>query len=228
MASDNCISRERTLHHYRLASKIHRWFAKQLDEAFAFPEIERSRVCVDNGNAQCATLPTRADSLSETQNLWAKAPSLRSCKYFHERKVRCTPLRKDTVTVLRSWLKERHGAPDDPAFPNARGTELSHDGLQYVLAKHLATAGRDCPSLARKHITPHCLRHTLAMDLLQHGVGRSVIALWLGHESMETTAIYVHADLKLKELALAKTVSAGVRPARYMPEDRVLAFLKSL
>ena len=77
MASDNCSSRERTLHHYRLASKIHRWFAKQLDEAFAFPEIERSRVCVDNGNAQCATLPTRADSLSETQNLWAKAPSLR-------------------------------------------------------------------------------------------------------------------------------------------------------
>jgi integrase/recombinase XerD len=144
------------------------------------------------------------------------------------RKVRCTPLRKDTVTVLRSWLKERHGAPDDPAFPNARGTELSHDGLQYMLAKHLATARRHCPSLARKHITPHCLRHTLAMELLQHGVGRSVLALWLGHESLETTAMYVHADLKLKELALAKTVSVGVRPGRYQPEDRVLVFLKSL
>lgn len=155
-------------------------------------------------------------------------PGAHVCCIGKGRKARVTPLRKDTVVVLRNWMKERHGAPDDPAFPNARGTTLSHDGLQYVLAKHLITARCNCPSLAHKHVTPHVLRHSLAMDLLQHGVGRSVIALWLGHESVETTAMYLHADLKLKELALAKTVSVRVQARRYQPEDHVLAFLKSL
>jgi site-specific recombinase XerD len=144
------------------------------------------------------------------------------------RKLRCTPLRKETVAVLRSWLRERHGAPSEPAFPNARGAALSHDGLEYLLARHLATAQRRCPSLARKHVTPHVLRHTLAMDLLQHGADRSVIALWLGHESVETTSMYLHADPKLKEQALARTGAPSVRACRYRPEDRLLAFLKSL
>jgi integrase/recombinase XerD len=144
------------------------------------------------------------------------------------RKLRCTPLRKDTIALLRSWLRERQGAPSEPAFPNARGTVLSHDGLQYLLAKHLATAQRHCPSLTRKHVTPHVLRHTLAMDLLQHGVDRSVIALWLGHESVETTSVYLHADPKLKEQALARTVGTSVRARRYRPDDRVMAFLRSL
>jgi integrase/recombinase XerD len=144
------------------------------------------------------------------------------------RKLRCTPLRKDTVALLRSWLQERQGTPSDPAFPTVRGSALSHDGLQYLLAKHLATAQRHCPSLARKHVTPHVLRHTLAMDLLQHGADSATIALWLGHESIETTSIYVHADMKLKEKALAKTTPTSVRPRRYRPNDRLLAFLKSL
>jgi integrase/recombinase XerD len=144
------------------------------------------------------------------------------------RKLRCTPLRKDTIALLRSWLRERQGAPSEPAFPNARGTVLSHDGLQYLLAKHLATAQRHCPSLTHKHVTPHVLRHTLAMDLLQHGVDRSVIALWLGHESVETTSMYLHADPKLKEQALARTVGTSVRARRYRPDDRVMAFLRSL
>lgn len=144
------------------------------------------------------------------------------------RKLRCTPLRKDTVAVLRGWLRERQGALSEPAFPNARGTALSHDGLEYLLAKHLATAQRHCPSLTHKHVTPHVLRHTLAMDLLQHGVDRSVIALWLGHESMETTSMYLHADPQLKEKALARTVATSVRARRYRPDDRLLAFLRSL
>jgi integrase/recombinase XerD len=144
------------------------------------------------------------------------------------RKLRNTPLRKDTVAVLRAWLAERKGQPSDTAFPTMSGTQLSHDGLQYLLNKHLAIACCQCPSLANKRVTPHVLRHTLAMDLLHHGVDRSVIALWLGHESVETTAAYLQADMQLKEQALAKTDVADVRARRYKPDDQLLAFLKSL
>jgi integrase len=144
------------------------------------------------------------------------------------RKQRCTPLRKDTAGALRAWLRERQGGPADPAFPNGRGGPLSHDGLAYLLAKHVAGAREHCASLTSKHVTPHVLRHTAAMELLQHGVDRAVIALWLGHESVETTYMYLHADLALKEQALAKTTPSGMRPRRYRPDDHVLAFLRSL
>jgi integrase/recombinase XerD len=145
------------------------------------------------------------------------------------RKVRNTPLRKDTIAVLRDWLNERKGQPSDVAFPTLAGTALSHDALQYLLNKHLAVARDRCPSLAGKHVTPHVLRHTLAMDLLHHGVGRSVIALWLGHESVETTAIYLQADMQLKEQALARTNDAAeVQTLRYRPDDQLMAFLRSL
>jgi integrase/recombinase XerD len=144
------------------------------------------------------------------------------------RKVRNTPLRKDTVVVLRGWLAERQGRLTDVVFPTILGTALSHDALQYMLNKHLAVAGRNCPSLAAKRVTPHVLRHTLAMDLLHHGVDRSVIALWLGHESVETTAIYLQADMQIKEQALAKTDATDVRAPRYQPDDQLLVFLRSL
>jgi site-specific recombinase XerD len=144
------------------------------------------------------------------------------------RKSRCTPLRKDTVLVLRSWLRERHGQPDEPVFPTTRGTALSHDALQYMLDKHLPAARRQCPSLTRKRVTPHVLRHTLAMDLLHHGADQAVIALWLGHESPETTSIYLHADMQLKERALAATTAKNVSIPRYRPSDRVMDFLKGL
>jgi len=144
------------------------------------------------------------------------------------RKERCTPLRKDAAAALRAWLKERRGEPADPVFPNQRGGPLSHDGLGYLLAKHLAKAQARCPSLRRKRVTPHTLRHTAAMELLQNGVDRAVIALWLGHESVETTYIYLHADLELKEQAMAKTTPSRLRPTRYRPDDAVLSFLRSL
>src|SRR5208337_4102450 len=144
------------------------------------------------------------------------------------RKVRNTPLRKDTIAVLRGWLNERQGQPSDAAFPTLAGAALSHDGLQYLLNKHLAIARGGCPSLAGKHVTPHVLRHTLAMDLLHHGVDRSVIALWLGHESIETTAVYLQADMQLKEQALARTDAADVQTRRYRPDDQLMAFLRSL
>ena len=144
------------------------------------------------------------------------------------RRERCTPLRKDAVAALRSWLRELETGPSDPVFPNERGKPLSHDGLAYILAKHVATARSKCPSLAGKRITPHVLRHSLAMDLLQSGVDRSVIALWLGHQSMETTQIYLHANLELKEQALAKTKQYKGRTGRFRPTDQLLAFLKEL
>lgn len=144
------------------------------------------------------------------------------------RKERCTPLRKDTVRALQSWLRRRRGQPHDPLFPSARGGPLSHDGLQYLLSKHLAIARRCCPSLARKRVTPHVLRHTAAMTLLQNGVDRTVIALWLGHESVETTYIYLHADLKLKEQALAVTTPTNIPMPRFAPDDHLLAFLNNL
>ena len=144
------------------------------------------------------------------------------------RKERCTPLRKDAVRALRGWLRERNPQLSDPLFPSTRGGPLGPDGVEYLLAKHLATARKRCSSLKKKHVTPHALRHSAAMELLQAGVDRSVIALWLGHERPDTTQIYLHANLDLKEHALAKTTPLNVQPGRYRPDDELLAFLKNL
>ena len=144
------------------------------------------------------------------------------------RKERCTPLRTDAVTALRGWLRERNGGPTESLFPNARGGSLSHDGVAYLLAKHVAAARQRCASLRSKRVTPHVLRHSTAMDLLQHGVDRSVIALWLGHESVGTTQMYLHADLAIKQQALARTAPLNVPPGRYRPSDHLLAFLHGL
>jgi len=144
------------------------------------------------------------------------------------RKQRCTPLRQDVAGLAAAWLRERAGQPADPVFPNRRGDHLSRDAVERLVAKHARAAQKDCPSLQRKNVTPHLLRHTAAMELLQHGVDRSVIALWLGHESVETTQMYLHADLRLKERALARTAPLGLKPGRYRPDDDLLAFLESL
>ena len=144
------------------------------------------------------------------------------------RKERCIPLRKDTKIVLCSWLEERNGNANDPLFPNARGKALSRDGVDYLLSKHVAIAIKACPSLKNKRVTPHVLRHTAAMELLQNGVDTSVIALWLGHESVETTQIYIHANLQIKEQALEKTSPIDISPGRFKPDDQLLDFLKNL
>ena len=144
------------------------------------------------------------------------------------RKARCTPLREDTVKALSAWLDERRGQPADPLFPNRGGGPLSHDSIEHLVGKYATIARQRSPSLEKKHITPHVLRHSAAMELLQHGVDRAVIALWLGHESVETTQIYLHADMKMKELALSKTTNVDVPPGRYHPDDELLAFLKGL
>ena len=144
------------------------------------------------------------------------------------RKERCTPLTKQTVAVLKAWLQEPGKSDKQPLFPNARGGRLSADGVQYILAKHTALAAMACPSLTQKRVTPHVLRHTTAMEMLQAGVDRAVIALWLGHESVETTQIYLDANLALKEAVLAKTAPQEGKPGRYRADDQLLAFLKSL
>jgi len=145
------------------------------------------------------------------------------------RKERCTPLRKETVAVLRAWIREReNGDMAACLFPSARGGPLGRDGVQDIVTKHVAVARQRCLSLKTKRVTPHVLRHSAAMNLLQHGVDRTVIALWLGHESVETTQIYLDANLKMKEKALAKTGGPKARLRRFRPDDRLLAFLKGL
>jgi site-specific recombinase XerD len=144
------------------------------------------------------------------------------------RKERCVPLRKEAASALRVWMAEIAQRPWEYLFPSARGGKLSPDGVQFLLAKHVEAARRTCPSLIKKRVSPHVLRHTTAMELLRHGVDRSVIALWLGHESMETTQAYLAADLEMKQRALAKLEPGKAKPSLYRPDDKLLAFLKGL
>jgi site-specific recombinase XerD len=144
------------------------------------------------------------------------------------RKQRLTPLTRTTTAVLRVWLDERAGHPHDPLFPTIRGRRLTRDALERRLALHVAHATNAQPSLKQKSVTLHTLRHTAAMQLLHAGIDSTVIALWLGHERVETTQIYLHADLALKEKALARTKPPDAKPGRYRPPDTLLAFLEAL
>lgn len=144
------------------------------------------------------------------------------------RKQRITPLTSGTVAVLRAWLVERAGQPANPVFPTRTGRALSRDALECRLAKYVTDAAAVCPSLARKRVTMHILRHSAAMRLLHAGIDISVIALWLGHEQIETTQIYLHADLEIKERALDKMAPIETKPGRFRPTDKLLAFLEAL
>ena len=144
------------------------------------------------------------------------------------RKERCTPLTKSTVTVIAEWIREQGKHSTLFLFPNARGGRLSADAVQYLVTKYAAVARPTCSTLGTKRLSPHLLRHTAAMELLQASVDRAVIALWLGHESVETTQISLDADLALKERALSKTAPIDVKSIRYRPDDELLAFLKGL
>jgi integrase/recombinase XerD len=144
------------------------------------------------------------------------------------RKHRITPLTKQTVAVLNTWISERAGTDTTPLFPTRSGRQLTRDALARRLTKYSAQAAERCPSLLEKNVTPHVLRHTAAMRLLHAGIDTSVIALWLGHEQIETTQVYLHADLAIKEQALAKTKPLDSAPGRYRPPDKLLAFLEGL
>lgn len=144
------------------------------------------------------------------------------------RKTRCTPLRPDLAARFSKWITEQPPGPNTPVFPTARGTAMSSDAFQRLVSRHIKTAAKTCPSLQKKRVTPHTLRHTLAMNLLQSGVDITVIALWLGHASIDTTQAYLHADMAMKEKALARMEIGQIVPKRYQPNDRLLAFLESL
>lgn len=144
------------------------------------------------------------------------------------RKERCTPLTKQVTRFLRAWLAENDRRPGDLVFTTRANSRLSRDAIERLVDRHRRRAEAACPSLKRKHVTPHVLRHTTAVQLLQAGIDRAVIALWLGHESVETTQVYLDADLKAKEIALARTAPHNTHGRRYKPKDRLLAFLESL
>lgn len=144
------------------------------------------------------------------------------------RKQRITPLTSGTVAVMRVWLAEREGQPADPLFPTPTGRALSRDAVERRLAKYMADALAMRPTLSTKRVTMHVLRHSAAMRLLRAGIDTSVIALWLGHEQIETTQIYLHADLQIKERALERTAPITTKPGRFRPSDKLLAFLESL
>jgi site-specific recombinase XerD len=144
------------------------------------------------------------------------------------RRERCTPLARATRAVLKAWLREPQRGNSKLLFPSARGERLSVHGVQYLLNKHRLVACKACASLKEKRVSVHRLRHTMAMDLLQEGVDRSTIALWLGHQHEATTQTYLHATLAMKEKALATLAPRNGKPSRYRPDDRLLAFLKNL
>ena len=144
------------------------------------------------------------------------------------RKDRITPLTSATTNVLRDWLNQQHGVASTPLFPTRRGSRLSRDAVEHRLAHYARLAADRCPSLHGKTITAHVLRHTTAMRMLHAGIDTSVIALWLGHVSVETTQIYLHADMALKEKALARTRPPNGRAGRYQPPDSLIAWLEAL
>lgn len=170
--------------------------------------------------------------LSEMTGLRRQDVHLGSGAYVHclgkGRKERGTPLTKQSVRVLEAWLREPARKGSEFLFPNARGNRLSADGAEYLVAKHVEVAQQKSPSLGQKRVSPHVLRHTAAMELRAAGVDLSTIALWLGHESVETAQVYIDADMALKEKALARTTPINGRAGRYKPSDRLLTFLKSL
>ncbi len=144
------------------------------------------------------------------------------------RKERCTPLTKPAVAVLKAWIAEQGGDQSSFLFPSSGDGRLSANAVQHMVAKHVATGQLICPSLAKKRVTPHVLRHTAAMELLQAGVDRAMIAIWLGHESLDTTQIYLDANLQLKEAILAKMNPLKNKPGRCRPGDQLMSYLKSL
>jgi integrase/recombinase XerD len=170
--------------------------------------------------------------LSEVTGLRREALNLDTSPYVRctgkGRKERCTPLAKPTVTVLKVWLKEPPRKDSDVLFPTLAGARLSADAVQHLLRKYIDQIRENCPSLKHKRVSPHVLRHSAAMELLHGGADSALLALWLGHESVETTQIYTHAHLALKEAALAKTTPPDVKPGRFRADDRLLQFLSTL
>lgn len=144
------------------------------------------------------------------------------------RKQRSTPLTRSTAKVLAAWMRERAGEPGAPLFPTSRGRALSRDAIALLVTKYATIAAATCPTLRAKPLSPHTLRHTCAMNLLRSGADPAVIAMWLGHANLRSVERYIHADMSIKERALARTTPIGSSARRYKPTDRLIAFLDNL
>ena len=144
------------------------------------------------------------------------------------RKYRAVPLTKPTESVVRVWIAERNGHDNEPLFSTRTGRRLSPDAIERLVHKHGTVAQSSCPTIRAKNLHPHVLRHTCAMTLLQAGVDTAVIALWLGHADIRSTQTYLHADMTIKQRALALTTPATSPPGRYQPADKLLAFLEAM
>jgi len=204
--------------------------ADEIDALLASPD--RSRWIGRRDHAMLLTAIETGLRVSELVGLRCKDVQLGAGAHVRcfgkGRKERVTPLTAPTVAVLRTWLHERQGESTDPLFPTSRGGALSRDAVEALLAKYCARAAEACPTLLGKKPGPHTLRHSCAVQLRRAGVDQTVVALWLGHESVRTTDIYNHADLSIKEQALARTKPRHVAPGRYKPSDTLLAFLDGL
>jgi site-specific recombinase XerD len=179
------------------------------------------RVAVDTGLRVSELIGLRCDDVALGHGAHVRC-------HGKGRKERCTPLSREAVRVLQAWLRERQGEPGDALFPSLRASPLSRDAVERLVTKRAGEAAKSCPTLRGKRVSPHVLRHTTAVQLLQAGVDRAVIALWLGHEQVETTQMYLAADLTAKERALARTAPLPAHVARYRPDDTLLAFLERL
>jgi integrase/recombinase XerD len=144
------------------------------------------------------------------------------------RKERVVPLWKSTACLLRHWIKETDSEKDAPLFPGCRGQPLSRSGVEERLRRAVKSASAKCPSFSKRPISPHTFRHTTAMHMLQSGVDITVIALWLGHESISTTHMYIEADLAMKQKALDRLHAPGRQPHVYRAPDKLLEFLRAL
>ncbi len=171
--------------------------------------------------------------VSETIGLCFQDVKLNGPAHIHctgkGRKQRLTPIKPLVAAILRDWAKECKARPEQPLFPNSRNRgHLSRDAVEYLLKKYAKVARQQCPSLADKRVTPHVLRHSCAMNLLQSGVDPATIALWLGHESLDSIQCYLHADIEMKQKALEKTAPFGLPSGRYRPDDSLMSFLEGL
>jgi integrase/recombinase XerD len=193
---------------------------------------DRSRWLGRRDHALLLTLVQTGLRVSELTNLRVDDVNLGTAAHLtvtgKGRKRRTVTLTRESQAVLRQWLGERQGQPEDPLFPTRQGAPLSRDAVELLLTKHAAAASARCPSIKAKRVTPHVLRHTNAMLLRANDVDIATIALWLGHESIKTIDVYQHADPELKERAIARIAPLGVKPGRYRPTDRLLAFLEAL
>lgn len=234
------------LHHPEHAASIQRVLAiphkrteRNLVTYLTEPEVDALLAACDQtswtgrrDHAMCALTIQSGLRISELAALTCANITLTTGANVHclgkGRKERRTPLVPATRRVLKAWLKERDGAPSDPLFPTTTGKHLSRDAIERRLARHLAVAAQSCPSLKTKRITMHTLRHTAAMRLLLAGNDVTVIALWLGHEQLSTTNIYLHADMTHKQQAIDRAKPLDAKPGRYRPPDTLLKFLEDL